>query len=132
MANASAEPRMDIDLDHYRKILEGERTRVLDQIKHIDSHDPDSATAGELDELANYDQHMADQATTTFLREQDQAIQVGLRGELEQVDSALERLEEGTFGSCERCGNAISAERLEVLPYTPYCISCAGEIEARL
>jgi RNA polymerase-binding transcription factor DksA len=132
MANASAEPRTDLDLKKFRKILEGERNRVLDQIKHLDANDPESATANELDEVSNYDQHMADQATTTFLREQDQAIQVGLRTELEQIDGALERVGEGTFGLCDRCGAAISAERLEVLPYTPYCISCAGEIEARL
>lgn len=132
MANASAEPRTDLDLKKFRKILEGERTRVLDQIKHLDANDPESATANELDEVSNYDQHMADQATTTFLREQDQAIQVGLRTELEQIDEALERVGEGTFGSCDRCGAPISAERLKVLPYTPYCIGCAGEIEARL
>ena len=132
MANASAAARTDLDLDHFRTILEAERERVLDQIKHIDSSDPESATAGELDELANYDQHMADQATTTFLREQDQALQVGLRSELEQVDAALERVEEGTFGYCERCGAMISLDRLEVLPYTPFDFACAAEIEARL
>ncbi|MGV3720774.1 MAG: TraR/DksA C4-type zinc finger protein [Actinomycetota bacterium] len=132
MANAAAETQKPLNIKHFRKILEGERNRVLDQFKHLDANDPDSATANELDEVANYDQHMADQATTTFLREQDQAIQVGLRSELEQIDGALERIGEGTYGACERCGAAISSARLEVLPYTPYCISCAGEIEARL
>jgi DnaK suppressor protein len=130
MANATSN-RTGRRLDHYRQSIEQERARILDQLKHIDSRNPDSATAGEMDELANYDQHMADQATTTFLREQDQAITVGLRGELEQVEAALERIEEGTFGSCERCGTEISDDRLEVLPFTPYCITCAADIEAR-
>lgn len=132
MANAAAETHKPLDTKHFRKVLEGERTRVLDQIKHVDAGDPNSATAGELDELANYDQEMADQATTTFLREQDEAIQLGLRAELEQVDGAIERIDDGTFGTCERCSKSISIERLKILPYTPYCIACAGEIEARL
>lgn len=132
MANAAADTQKPLNTKHFRKVLEGERNRVLDQIKHLDANDPESATANELDELANYDQDMANQATTTFLREQDQAIQVGLRAELEQIEGALERIEEGTFGNCERCGKTISAARLEVLAYTPYCIACAGEIEARL
>jgi RNA polymerase-binding transcription factor DksA len=131
MANAAAKERTDLDLDHFRQILEQERARILDQMRHIDSRDPGSDTANELDELADYDQHMADQATTTFLREQDQAIYVGLRSELDQVEAAAERLEEGRFGICERCEQPISPERLEVLPFTRFCIECAGDVEAR-
>jgi len=44
---------------------------------------------------------------------------------LEQVEAALERIEAGTFGVCEDCGRAISRERLDAIPYTPWCIDCA-------
>ncbi|MCU0876735.1 MAG: TraR/DksA C4-type zinc finger protein [Pirellulaceae bacterium] len=47
-----------------------------------------------------------------------------------QVVDALQRLDQGTFGKCVQCGGAISGERLEAVPYTPYCIACEQAVEA--
>ncbi len=47
--------------------------------------------------------------------------------ELRRIDAALARLTDGTYGDCQRCGDAISAARLELLPDTPFCKSCARE-----
>jgi len=44
---------------------------------------------------------------------------------LEQVEAALERIEAGTYGTCQRCGKKISKKRLDAVVYTPYCIDCA-------
>ena len=49
--------------------------------------------------------------------------------QLTQVRSALDRLDDGTFGECMHCGNRIGAKRLEALPWTPYCIDCQEKIE---
>jgi DnaK suppressor protein len=49
--------------------------------------------------------------------------------QLAQVRSALDRLEDGTFGECLHCGNTIGQKRLEALPWTPYCIECQEKIE---
>ncbi len=49
--------------------------------------------------------------------------------QLTQVRSALDRLEDGTFGECLHCGNMIGEKRLEALPWTPYCIGCQEKIE---
>ncbi len=49
--------------------------------------------------------------------------------QLTQVRSALQRLEDGTFGECLHCGNRIGEKRLEALPWTPYCIACQEKIE---
>ena len=46
--------------------------------------------------------------------------------EVRQIDAALQRIEDGTYGTCVRCGEAISAERLVVLPATPLCKTCAA------
>lgn len=46
--------------------------------------------------------------------------------ELRAIDAALVRVDEGTYGECVTCGAGISAERLEVLPYTPFCKTCAA------
>jgi len=49
--------------------------------------------------------------------------------QLTQVRSALDRLEDGTFGECLQCGNRIREKRLEAVPWTPYCIACQEKIE---
>ncbi len=49
---------------------------------------------------------------------------------LAQVAAALKRLDEGTFGRCTNCGGEISRERLEAVPYTPYCVACAHKLQA--
>ena len=49
---------------------------------------------------------------------------------LEQVDAALSRIDEGTYGCCEGCGEAIASERLEALPFAPLCIGCQSRAEA--
>ena len=49
--------------------------------------------------------------------------------QLTQVRSALDRLEDGSFGECMHCGNTIGEKRLEALPWTPYCIACQEKVE---
>jgi len=49
-----------------------------------------------------------------------------LRSSLQEIERALEKLDEGTYGICERCGKAISPDRLEAMPATALCIACAS------
>ena len=49
--------------------------------------------------------------------------------QLTEVRAAQERLEDGTFGECQQCGNQIGEKRLEAVPWTPHCISCQEKIE---
>jgi DnaK suppressor protein len=73
--------------------------------------------------------HMADDATEVFTRERNIALRNNAQDLLAQVEAALQRLGEGSYGVCARCGNEISTERLEALPYAIYCITCQSEIE---
>ncbi|MFN3972359.1 MAG: TraR/DksA family transcriptional regulator [Gemmobacter sp.] len=62
-------------------------------------------------------------------REDDEVLEgLGLSGqqEIRQIQAALERMAAGNYGLCARCGEAIGAARLEVLPYTPLCRDCAA------
>ncbi|MCX8998499.1 TraR/DksA C4-type zinc finger protein [Rhizobiaceae bacterium BDR2-2] len=59
----------------------------------------------------------------------DELGQVG-QEELKAIDAALDRIAAGTFGTCTRCGKPISAERLDAVPYTPFCQTCAGELRS--
>lgn len=62
-------------------------------------------------------------------READEVLEnMGVSGqhEIRQIEAALERLANGEYGFCAKCGEAISEERLDVLPYTPFCRNCAS------
>jgi DnaK suppressor protein len=68
---------------------------------------------------------LGDQANTAYTREFFFELGSGDRRMLRDVTSALQRIEDGSFGSCERCGEAITKSRLNALPYVRHCIRCA-------
>ncbi len=82
------------------------------------------------DELSLYDQHPADIGSELYEREKDYAYLELMEFELQKLDQALARLEQGVYGICDNCGNAIELPRLERLPETTLCIACAKQSEA--
>lgn len=77
---------------------------------------------------------LGDQANTAYNREFIFELGNGDRRLLREVVTALQKIDEGSFGSCERCGESISDKRLEALPFARYCINCqrAAEEEERM
>jgi DnaK suppressor protein len=73
--------------------------------------------------------HGAQTAAATEVSESQRGQQLREREEqhLVQIEAALQRIEEGTYGLCETCGKQIAPERLEVLPWAPDCIDCHGK-----
>lgn len=86
-----------------------------------------------LQELSSYDQHQADVGTETFEREKDLSILQEVEGELADIEHALQRLDDGTYGTCEACGKPIGDDRLEALPAARFCLEdqAAAERESR-
>jgi len=78
-------------------------------------------------EIALADQHPADSASDTEMRELDVSTEVLYEARLGQVDDALRRLDDDTYGTCLDCGKAIPVERLELVPETPYCVEDAAK-----
>ncbi len=74
-------------------------------------------------------QDVADQAVASYQKEFLFSQSTNGHAELQLVRLAMERLEDGTFGECQQCGETIGTKRLEALPWTPYCISCQEKIE---
>lgn len=74
-------------------------------------------------ELSTYDNHPADLGTELYEREKDTALNDRTTRELENIEKALARIEEGTYGTCSICGRTIPLERLEALPWTDRCIN---------
>ena len=112
-----------VENDEARQRLEAERTRLagLKEGFEADGLGVESEEAS-LGELSSLDQHQADVGTETFNRERDLSILEEVEAELADVDHALRRLDDGTYGSCEACGKTIADERLEALPATRFCI----------
>lgn len=113
---------MASDRTEIRDRLEAERRRLTALVEGLREGLSDESESASLQELSDSDQHPADTATETFNRERDIGTLESVEAELVDVDRALGRLEEGTYGLCTACGRPISAERLEALPATPYCI----------
>lgn len=120
------------DLDGYRKQLLALQERLSGDISSLTDEalkKGEDETGGNLSHLPI---HMADLGTDNF--EQENTLQL-LKNEenlLEEIDAALARLEKGTFGKCEECGQGITPKaRLKELPYTRYCLDCAKKRDAK-
>jgi RNA polymerase-binding transcription factor DksA len=111
-----------IDTEHFRRRLQDERQRVADAIEYLHKENPGSLEdeTGEL-VSGSADNHPADTATETVNREVDYTLEANSGNVLREIDAALKRIEEGTFGSCSTCGRPIEPERLEHLPWTTLC-----------
>jgi DnaK suppressor protein len=83
-------------------------------------------------ELADYDQHPADQGTETFEQELDETTEMLLAAEADNVEVALQRLARGEYGRCIDCGKEIPRERLEAIPEAVRCIEDQARYEATL
>jgi DnaK suppressor protein len=103
--------------------LRRERARLLAQIDALEHNHDDIVEASEL--VAVDDEHDPEGATIAFERAQVAALLRDSRVLVAELDAALARLEEGTYGRCVRCGNPIAPARLAALPATPTCIGCA-------
>ena len=113
------------DVDRFRRVLLDERARVVAAIKYL--HDENTGSleddTGQVVSWSAAD-HLADTATATFDRELDYTLEDNSGHVLLEIDAALQRIEEGTFGSCRNCGRAIDNARLEALPWATQCIEC--------
>jgi len=118
------------DTDRFRQALIEERERVQSAIAHLHHENPGSLEdeTGEL-VSSSADNHLGDTATETFDREMSYTLEENAEAVLAAIDGALQRIEEGTYGTCVRCGKPIAEERLEALPYAELCIECKRETE---
>jgi DnaK suppressor protein len=118
---------MSIDVGVFRQRLERERER-LEHARQVVNH-----TGSLLEETGDLaigaGDHLADSASETFLRELDGGLDENAEHVLAEIDAALRRIEEGTFGTCVVCGRDIGEERLEAVPYATLCIDDKRALE---
>jgi DnaK suppressor protein len=108
-------------LSHYRQKLEDKYRQLVEEVGKnvLYGKGPEDDSIKDL----------GDQATSAYNREFLFELGNGDRRLLKEVVSALQKIDEGGFGDCERCGEPISEKRLEALPFARYCIECQRAVE---
>jgi RNA polymerase-binding protein DksA len=120
---------MSIDTDRFRTVLLEERERVQKAIANLRDDHPGSLDE-EVEEIAaTSDNHLAETASATLDREIDYTLEENSGHVLAELDAALKRLDDGTYGVCTSCGQEIAPERLEAYPWASLCIDCKRESE---
>ena len=107
--------------EQFRRRLLQAREQIIDQMKQRDG------SAQEIGQ--NGIQDIGDESVTIYNRHLLLSLSENEREKLLEVDEALDRIEDGSFGMCEECGEPISLKRLEVMPNARYCIKCQEELE---
>jgi RNA polymerase-binding transcription factor DksA len=82
-------------------------------------------------DLSSMPIHMADVGSDAFEQEFTLSLMEHEGNALEQVEAALERIEDGLYGVCTECEAKIPKARLQVLPHTPHCVKCADKVPSR-
>jgi RNA polymerase-binding protein DksA len=119
-----------IDTDRFREALLDERRRVEAALQNL--HDETRGTLYEdAGEETAFDNHLADTATETYDRELEYTLEENAEHVLVEIDAALKRIENGTYGMCTNCDGQIPEERLEALPWATLCIGCQRQQERR-
>jgi RNA polymerase-binding protein DksA len=122
---------MSIDTEQFRASLLEERERVQKAIANLRDDHP-GAIDDEVEEISgSSDNHLAETATATLDREIDFTLEGNSGQVLSEIEAALKRIEEGTYGRCATCGREIAPGRLEVHPWAALCIEHAREAEQR-
>jgi DnaK suppressor protein len=116
------------DLARFKKLLEAERQRVSDKLDAIEQEINDR-TSSQSSGAQGYSNHMADIGSDSI--EQEQAFIHASQGAdyLRELDDALKRIEDGTYGICEDCGGKIPLKRLEAFLSASLCVACKAKRE---
>jgi RNA polymerase-binding protein DksA len=118
-----------IDIDHFRALLLEERERVQSAIAHLRADHPGSLDDEVEEVAASADSHLGEAAAATVNREIDYTLGENSEQILSEIEAALKRLDDGTYGTCTACGKEIGIERLEAYPWASLCIDDARKAE---
>lgn len=113
-------------LRHYQRKLEQERARIRETLDRMEENQTIGTPIREYtEEISSYDNHPADLGTEMFMAQMGANLETHEKRNLREIEDALERIHQGTYGLCLECGKTIEPERLDLIPETPRCITCA-------
>ena len=113
----------DLDVDHFRGILITQREQISRALVaiHADASTSLEDATGELNS-SSLDDHLGDLASETHDREVEYGLEENGDEVVSEIDAALKRIDDGTYGVCASCGQPIGKERLEARPWATLCI----------
>ena len=116
------------ELDHFESLLLDKRREILGNVKSME----DETLKRERTDLSNLPLHMGDMGTDTYEIDNALSLVDSERRILEEIDEALARIENGTYGICIGSGKPINKNRLQAIPWTKYSIEYATQLEKGL
>ena len=108
-------------LARFKKMLLKEREQIVGEVKQIDESSKEMGQDGIQD--------IGDEAANIYNKQVLLSLNENERKSLQEVDEALDRIENGTYGICEECGGVIGLKRLEARPVAKYCVPCLTKLE---
>lgn len=119
------------ELAEFKKLVFKRKEEIDDEIKHISEDTLKKSQKDASGDISGYTYHMADVATDNYDREFSLGLASNDRQSLYELDDALKRIEDGTFGICQDCKQLISKVRLKAVPQARLCIKCQEKREKR-
>ncbi|MGD0336757.1 MAG: TraR/DksA family transcriptional regulator [Candidatus Omnitrophota bacterium] len=115
----------------FKKLVIKKKEEISDEIKHISDDTLKKSQKDASGDISGYTYHMADVATDNYDREFSLGIASSERQFLYELDDAMKRIDEGTFGLCEDCKSLISKTRLRAIPQARLCVKCQEKREKK-
>ncbi|MBF0254279.1 MAG: TraR/DksA C4-type zinc finger protein [Candidatus Omnitrophica bacterium] len=112
------------ELKKYQALLLKLRSQLTDEVEHLRNDTLNKSSKDFSGDLSGYSLHMADQATDNYDREFLLGLAQNGREALYQIDEALKRIEDKSYGLCQSCEKIIAKARLKAQPFAENCISC--------
>jgi len=119
------------ELGEFKKLVLKKKEEILDDIKHISDDTLKKSQKEASGDISGYTYHMADVATDSYDREFSLGLASNERKFIYELDDALKRIEEGTFGVCEDCKALIAKNRLKAVPHARLCVKCQEKREKK-
>jgi len=130
-ANKTSKKLTKKDAEYFKKLIMQIKEKVIDEIKHISDDTLKKSQKDASGDISGYTYHMADVASDAYDREFSLGLASNERQSLYELDDAIKKIEEGTFGICEECKSLISKTRLKVVPFARLCVKCQERKEKR-
>lgn len=119
------------DLKEFKKLILKRKEEILEGIKHISEDTLKKSQKEASGDISGYTYHMADVATDNYDREFSLGLVSNERKFLYELDDALKRIDDGTFGVCQGCQSPIAKNRLKAVPYARLCVKCQQKLEKK-
>ena len=119
------------DLVYFKKLILKRKEEIVEQINHISEDTLKKSQKDAAGDISGYTYHMADIATDTYDREFSLGLASNERKFIYEIDDAVKKIEDGTYGICEGCKNLITKTRLKAIPYARRCLKCQEKTEKK-